>query len=206
MKKDFLSIIIPAYNPPGDYLRKLLEALAAQSADYPDFEVIVIDDGSEESLAWVKEFPFVRFRRKRNMGVGAARNTGLMLARGEYIAFLDCDDEILENYLAVVFENMREGYDFVSYDWLCDHHQEWAVQAKGSLMVNCAVWAYSFRADFIGDARFREDMKCGSDVKWLKRILRDDCKHKHDNRVFYNYRWMGNDNSICHRKLRGELQ
>ena len=72
-------------------------------------------------------------------------------------------------------------------------------------MINCAVWAYSFRADFIGDLRFDESMKSGSDVDWLHKLLTENSKHKHDHTVYYNYRWAGNDESICHRKLRGAL-
>lgn len=205
MKKDWLSIIIPAYNPPGGYLRKMLDAITAQMSEYPNVEIVIVDDGSDESLAWTKEYANVKFRRKRNAGVAAARNTALKMATGEYIAFLDADDEIFDNYLSTIFGNMRDGYDWVSYDWLCDNHKEWALQTKEPLMINCAVWAYSFRADFIGDLRFDESMKSGSDTVWLHQLLTDDSKHKHDNTVFYNYRWAGNDNSICHRKLRGAL-
>lgn len=205
MKNDWLSIVIPAYNPPIKHLRRIMDALKAQMAEYPNVEIVVVDDGSADDLAWVREYPNVKYRRKRNAGAGAARNTGLGMAKGEYITFIDADDEIYDNYLSVIFGNMREGYDWVSYDWLCDTHKEWAKQTNEPLMINCAVWAYSFRADFIGDKRFVENMKTGSDVEWLHRLLTDESKHKHDHSVFYNYRWMGNDNSLCHRKLRGEL-
>ena len=205
MKKNFLSVIIPAYNPPGEYLRKILEALKVQMADFQNVEVIVVDDGSAENLAWVKEYPFVKYKRTKNKGVAAARNTGLKMATGEFITFIDADDEIFSNYLHTVFGNMLAGYDWVSYDWLCDNHKEWAKHTNEPLMINCAVWAYSFRADFIGDLRFDETMKHGSDVVWLHQLLKDDSKHRHDHTVFYNYRWIGNDDSICHRKLRGEL-
>lgn len=202
-KKGWLSIIIPAYNP-GGWLKGILDSITAQMVEYPNVEVIVVDDGSTESLKWVKEYS-VRYKRQRNLGPGAARNTGLGMATGEYIQFLDADDVIYGNFLSVVFANIREGYDWVSYDWECDEHKEWALQNKGELAVNCAVWAYTFKADFIGDARFDATMNYGSDIIWLRSLLRDDCKHKHDHSIFYNYRWAGNDDSICHRKLRGEL-
>ena len=205
MKKGWLSVIIPAYNPPMEYLRKIMDALQMQMAEYPNVEIVVVDDGSAEDLAWARDYPNVKYRRKRNAGAGAARNTGLGMAKGEYITFIDADDEIHDNYLAVIFGNMRQGYDWVSYDWTCDNHKEWALQTKEPLMINCAVWAYSFRADFIGDTRFVESMKTGSDVDWLHRLLTEESKHKHDHAIFYNYRWMGNEDSLCHRKLRGEL-
>ena len=205
MTKDMLSIIIPAYNPDEQRLRGILDALTKQTGDFK-VEIIVVDDGSDKRLSYVKDYPNVVLKRfNKNKGCAAARNTGLALAKGEYIGWLDADDEITLEYIPIVFENMREGYDWVSYDWTCDGHKEGAVQNKGALMVNCAVWAYSFRADMIGDERFDETMKVGSDVDWLKRVLKHEHKHKHDHRIYYNYRWAGNDNSLCHRKLRGEF-
>lgn len=204
MTADLLSIIIPAYNPPKKWLKAMLESLHTQAAKYP-IEVIVVDDGSAEDVTWVTAYPEVIYIRQKNGGAASARSTGLDLAKGEYITFLDADDEIKGNYLDIIFENHRAGYDWVSYDWTCDGHKEWAKQLKEPLMVNCAVWAYSFRSDFIGDKRFNTDWPLGEDREWLKRVLRDDCKHKHDHRIFYNYRWMGNENSLTHRKHRGEI-
>lgn len=204
MKKDWLSVLIPAFNPPGEFLQDIIETIYAQMKEYPNVEVIIVDDGSAESIEWVKDCPFVRFKRTKNRGVSAARNTLLGMATGEYIAFIDADDEIYDNYLSVIFGNMREGWDWISYDWECDRHKEWAIQTKEPLMINCAVWAYSYRADFIGKTRFDPALRTGGDVEWLHRLLTEDSRHKHDHSVFYNYRWMGNDDSICHRKLRGE--
>ena len=62
MTKDFLSIIIPAYNPPGGYLRKMLDAITAQMSAYPNVEIVIVDDGSDESLAWTKEYANVKFK------------------------------------------------------------------------------------------------------------------------------------------------
>ena len=205
MTKDMLSIIIPAYNPDEKRLRGILEALKAQTGDY-NVEIIVVDDGSDKRLNYVKEYPNVVLKRfTKNKGCSSARNAGIALAKGEYIGWLDADDEITGDYIGIVFENMRDGYDWVSYDWTCDGRKEGAVQNKGTLMINCAVWAYSFRADMFGTERFNEDMKVGSDVDWLKRVLKPEQKHKHDHRIYYNYRWNGNEKSLCHRKLRGEF-
>ena len=204
MKKGWLSIIIPAYNP-DEWLKKMLDSIKAQMKGYPDVEIIVVDDGSKNDVSWLKSYDGIKYKRQRNKGAAAARNTGLGMVTGEYIQFLDADDEIYDNFLPVVFANIREGYDWVAYDWECDKHKEWALQNKGELAVNCAVWAYTFRTDFIGNSRFDASMNYGSDIVWLRENLRDDCKHRHDHSIFYNYRWDGNDNSICHRKLRGEL-
>ncbi len=92
--RELVSIILPNYNN-GRYLYDCL--LSVQLQTYKNFECIIIDDGStDNSLEIIK--PFVakdkRFRliSQENRGVGAARNAGLDVARGQYITFLDSDD------------------------------------------------------------------------------------------------------------------
>ena len=205
MKQDAFSIIIPTYNAP-DGLRRLLESLKRQMVEFPQTEIIVVDDGGNDDLRWAKEYPNVTLHRQRNAGAAAARNKGLDLADTEYVAFLDSDDEIFDNYLPTIYGDMREGYAWVSYDWLCDGHKEWAKQTDDPLMINCAVWAYCFRADLIGDKRAPEHMVLAEDQAWLHMVLRDDVKHKHSPEIFYNYLWIPNTNSVVHRYLRGELK
>ena len=81
-------------------MRRALESISAQT--FTDFEVIVVDDGSTDGgAAIVADYPDARFRliAQTNAGPGAARNAGIAKARGEFIAFLDADDEWLPNYL-----------------------------------------------------------------------------------------------------------
>ena len=95
-----ISIVIPLYNK-APYVRRALDSIAAQT--FTDFELIVIDDGStDDGAAIVEKYLDRRFRliRQANAGPGAARNVGIAQARGEFIAFLDADDEWLPNYLA----------------------------------------------------------------------------------------------------------
>ena len=122
-----------------------------------------------------------------------------------YVQFLDSDDIFYPNMLEVIFDNIEKGFDWVSYDWHCEGAKEGAYQTQEPLMKNCATWAYTFDLDFIGDARFDESLKVGEDVEFLHRVLRDDCRHFHDNRVFYNYQWNRNPNSLSHRHARGEI-
>jgi hypothetical protein len=94
-----VSIVIPLYNK-APYVRRALDSIAAQT--FSDFEVIVIDDGStDEGPAIVADYPDTRCRliRQANAGPGAARNTGIAQSQGEFIAFLDADDEWLPTYL-----------------------------------------------------------------------------------------------------------
>jgi len=85
------SIVIPTYNRK-DLLRRCLAA--AMSQDYPDYEVIVMDDGSTDGTGEMvqREFPQVRYiRQEPNRGPAAARNRGIEAATGEIVAFTDDD-------------------------------------------------------------------------------------------------------------------
>ena len=89
------SIIIPVYNAEH-YLPQCLDSIAQQT--FRDFEVLLIDDASEDQSSEIckryetKDGRFHLFRQKKNAGAAAARNRGLELAQGEYIAFIDSDD------------------------------------------------------------------------------------------------------------------
>jgi glycosyltransferase involved in cell wall biosynthesis len=96
------SIVIPCYNRTL-LLKRALLSCVQQSSD--NFEVIVVDDGSEEDVeSVVTSFSDdrIRYYRQNNKGVAVARNTGIDLAKGEWIAFLDSDDTFLPNKLEVV--------------------------------------------------------------------------------------------------------
>jgi len=84
------SVVIPTFNRQ-ETLRQCLIAL--QEQDYPDYEVIVIDDGSTDKTAEIiaQEFPQVRYFRQQNQGPAVARNYGIQEAIGEIIAFTDDD-------------------------------------------------------------------------------------------------------------------
>lgn len=205
MITDLLSVLIPAYNPDEKVLRGILDSLTAQANGY-NVEIIVVDDGSDVIPIWVMEYPNTHLFTQANQGEPSARNTLLEAAHGEWFTFIDCDDEISDDYLSVVIGNMRDGYDWVSYNWTCDGSRAKAEQNKDALMINCAVWAYSFKTGFNGDEMFNPKLLLGCDTDWLRRTLKPWQKHKHDDRVIYNYRWDGNDNSLCHKKLRGEIR
>ena len=93
-----ISVVIPTYNR-RDLLKRALVSVFSQSL-LPT-EVIVIDDGSTDGteLMIAKEFPLVRYFRQENAGVSSARNLGIDLAKGDWLAFLDADDEWLPDKL-----------------------------------------------------------------------------------------------------------
>lgn len=101
-----VSVVIPCYNAEA-YIGATIESVMAQGVD--DLEIIVVDDGSHDgSVQRVRSaFPAVRVVQQPNQGVAAARNHGLRLARGEWIAFVDADDIWLPGKLAAQFAQLQ---------------------------------------------------------------------------------------------------
>jgi len=89
-KLPLVSAIIPVHN--GE--RHIAEAIGSVlDQDYPELELIIVDDGSTDGTAeQVRRHSSIRYHYQENSGTGSARNAGLQLARGEFIAFLDSDD------------------------------------------------------------------------------------------------------------------
>ncbi|MEA5538477.1 glycosyltransferase family 2 protein [Limnoraphis robusta Tam1] len=101
-----ISVVIPAYNCDR-YVAQAVESVLHQT--YSSVEIIVIDDGSQDNTRQVLQ-PYsaqIRYVYQDNQGVSVARNHGIHLAQGEFVAFLDADDVFLPDKLAVqlaVFE------------------------------------------------------------------------------------------------------
>jgi glycosyltransferase involved in cell wall biosynthesis len=107
-----VSIIITTYNRRS-FLREAVVSVLNQ--DYPGKEIIVVDDGSiDESREEITGLP-VQYLWKPNGGISSARNAGINVSKGDYIAFLDVDDLWVKGKLSCQMERMRsEGY-LVSY-------------------------------------------------------------------------------------------
>ena len=108
-----VSVIIPVYNVE-EYLPKCLDSVINQTLK--DIEIICIDDCSpDNSYKILKDYKIANMKikiikHKKNMGVWTARNSGLNIAKGEYVSFIDSDDYISENYLATLYETAKK-YD-----------------------------------------------------------------------------------------------
>ena len=131
-----LSFIVPVYNV-APYLRKCVDSLLAQ--DYDDYEIILVDDGStDDSPQICDEYaasplsakgtsPFseadhsiapIRVIHQENGGLSAARNTGILAARGKYLCFVDSDDYWQPNVLGGLMAQVeRENLDVLRFDY-----------------------------------------------------------------------------------------
>lgn len=102
-----VSIIIPIYNA-GKYLRKCIESIIDQS--FKEFELLLVDDGSTDTSKeicneYAKKDSRIAFFSKENEGVTATRKYGVDQSIGEYICFVDADDELPVESLASLIEN-----------------------------------------------------------------------------------------------------
>lgn len=112
--KYFFSVILTTYNRP-ELLPDALKSLSVQQ--YKDFEVILVNDcGSPvEHLLDHCSFPVTYIRQGTNQGISAARNSGLKLAQGRYVAYLDDDDVYLPEHLKVLADEFRAHPDCLVY-------------------------------------------------------------------------------------------
>jgi glycosyltransferase involved in cell wall biosynthesis len=107
-----VSIIMPVYNGE-QYLRQAIDSALAQS--YPDWELVVVDDGSMDGTAAIVQSyrdPRVRYAYQENRGQAAALNRGLELARGEFVTTLDSDDWLPPGSLQNRLDCMNAHPDF----------------------------------------------------------------------------------------------
>ena len=131
-KKPTVSVIIPTYNR-AHLISRAIKSVLNQT--YQDFEVIVVDDGSTDNTEKiVKSFNDSRIRYIRhemNRGGAAARNTGIKAARGEYIAFLDSDDEWLPEKLRRQVEYLESSDEKVGVVYCSQYLQDDSTNTVG---------------------------------------------------------------------------
>jgi GT2 family glycosyltransferase len=101
-----VSVVVCAYNAAST-LPECLESL--MRLDYPDYEVILVDDGSRDSTPRIAaDFPQIRYVRQENRGLSVARNVGAERSSGEIIAYTDADCVADEDWLRCLVQSMRD--------------------------------------------------------------------------------------------------
>ena len=106
------SIIVPVYNVE-EYIDKCLKSIFNQT--YKDFEVIVVDDGTEDnSMDIVNKYDVIVVKEK-NSGLSTARNNGVKKAKGEYLLFVDSDDYLEKDLLKNINDNLSDNPDVLRF-------------------------------------------------------------------------------------------
>lgn len=120
---ELVSIIVPIYNTEN-YLKECIESILNQS--YKDFELILVDDGSEDGSLDLCDYykrhdKRIKVIAKKNTGVSDTRNIGMAASKGAYTCFVDSDDVVKPTYVEALLEGVRaEGADvaFCNYEYL----------------------------------------------------------------------------------------
>lgn len=214
-----ISVIVPVYNA-GTYLSRCVESILDQTET--SLELILVDDGSTDGSgelcqSYAGKDARIRVIRQENRGVSAARNAGLEIARGTWIAFCDGDDRVESTmYETLLAVQAQTGGDVIFCGFsreYSDHTQPETFPERKTLekadvphyveqlmtgRYFGAVWRGLYANHVISRCRFDEDVRYAEDLVFLMELL------KHVNRmtltpeILYYYN-KANENSVCAR-------
>lgn len=172
MRQPLVSIIIPYYNGER-FIGETLDCVSAQN--YPNLEVIVVDDGSRpESLAALDSYRGrITLIRQENAGQAAARNAGLRAAQGSIIGLLDQDDLWPSDHLALMVPHLMSGeYDVVRGTTVCfEVHPDGTRSSSDAQVLPVLVGSMLYTRAIIDQVGpFDADLHEGEDVDWIVRM------------------------------------
>ena len=198
-----ISIVVPVYNKQKD-LKRCVESLLHQS--YADFEVVLVDDGSNDGSAALcdelaKTDSRINVVHTENRGVSNARNVGIAMIRGDYITFVDADDWVDTDFLQAFVSNQEDGIDMLMQN-ICQHYEgneetlaiESGVYSDKNKIADimltfrsgCAVL---FKADIIrnNNILFNDKLYWGEDFDFILRYASHVASLKVDSEARYHY-------------------
>ena len=190
-----LSIIIPYYKT-YELTRNLIKSLIAQKTE--DVEIILIDDGCDEIRLNVFESTNVIVIHKENGGVSSARNTGLDLAKGKYISFIDSDDMVMPNYIETLLELIKNNNeDIIYFNWL-DVNTNEVIRHPS----NPAVWKAIYKREIL--PRFEECYKTKEDYFFNEELDKMNYSKYYYDKILYIYN-SGREDGLTCKSEKGEL-
>lgn len=194
------SIIIPAYNVAG-FITKTLQAVIDQT--FEDYELIVVNDGSSDETAGVVE-SFLQAKldkskfqviTQKNGGVSAARNTGLDLAKGNYLYFLDSDDLIDEDFLQRAYDHFLEYPEAELY--CCNYRLLYENGEKEQRLNQFQHLGLINSADMLESELSGNTYTCTIALVWKRSVFEENsltyvegCSYGEDSEVLFKY--------LCH--------
>lgn len=172
-----LSIIIPHWNT-YDLTYKLLKELSIQVTD--EVEIIVVDDSNDSRLDIFNNIAIIKhFNNKQ--GISRARNIGLLLSKGKYIAFIDSDDMITNDYIEVLINAINNhNEDIIVFNWVDFNKNIIYRQPR-----NYAVWKAIYKKDIT--PKFNENVEFDEDVDFQEELLKERHTYYYIDRVLYIY-------------------
>lgn len=213
---DLISVIVPVYKVE-QYLNKCVESIVNQS--YTNLEIILVDDGSPDNCPrmcdeWARKDARIKVIHKANGGLSDARNAGLKIATGEYIGFVDSDDWIHEEFVAILYNAILQynsnlsacDVDFV-YEFVARNSVSTPIktilntreQALDNLIkgtgFRAVVWNKLYHKDLLSNESFRFD-KYHEDEFFTYRILAKSTNPVYVDAKLYNY--FQRENGIVH--------
>lgn len=184
-----LSIIVPVYNVEK-YLPKCLSSLLNQGLKDEDYEILLINDGStDRSLGlctdYADRYANIRVFSQPNSGVGIARNKGIDNALGEYIAFVDSDDYLLENGMHEVLKPIWDRKDIDVVRYFSDYDgrnvkpivNQIVYDAPALEMIRrgglpAFIWTFLYRRTFLNENKIRfKNYRFSEDVLFVSTVF-----------------------------------
>lgn len=228
MTEKTISIIIPSYNSEKT-IERALQSVYEQN--HSNFEIVIIDDGSTDNSGEVSDKYAANDKRikvvhnKKSQGVSSARNKGLELAKGDYITFLDSDDELAPGFFHTAFSEsdwdvwLGNVVRVVNGKATCRSYPKFEFVGIGSEVTEeqicagynciCCCYAKIFRKSIIEDVWFNEDMSFGEDGLFsFEAILKQKvkCVFKNTDVYYYNFSATGLASKIDEKRIRDMIR
>ena len=221
-KQNKISVVVSVYNVQ-DYVEKSIQSICKQS--YKNLEIILVDDGATDNSgdicdAYAKMDGRIKVVHKQNGGLSSARNEGIKVATGEYIAFVDGDDWIDEG----MYEDMLRAiqtydadiaicnYKEISKKGIRDTSSEDVAVFKGrealkvfveedeSYQIQNAAWNKLYKRSLMGELRFPEG-KLFEDIVYTTKLLAASKRAVYVNKAYYNYIFDRSDSIMNSKKV-----
>ena len=166
MEKPIISFILSYYNLPAEMLCSCIDSILALELKPEEREIIIVDDGSDESPvnALMKYGDEITYIRQRNQGLSEARNTGMQMANGQYLQFVDADDYLMkdayEHCLQIAKSQSPEMvvFDFTNSISQKPDFEDQPSQSGSHYMrhnnIHGTACGYLFARSILGDLRF----------------------------------------------------